>query len=175
MKGSFGVSRLVPIAVTVMLLAVGGSVLFAASNTIPGIRDNEVTDSVVGRQFLTQEVEIFLPDRPSDVVGTYEYFRVPGSLVLAFQAQQGVDDPSWMENPPESAIVLSWSSTGVAFQAPHPPPDFDATLRGDTYLIILVPGEGRKITAVVSAGALAGLRAGATDTVREPLTLPRTN
>lgn len=172
-KGRSATRWIVSIAVAALLFGIGGSVLAASS--IPGVHEDEVTDPATGRPFLIQELEPLLPDRPSAVTGAFEYLRVPGNRVVEFQAQLEVVEPAWISNPPQGAIVLSWSSPDVTFQVPRPRPGVDATLRGDTFVIIVVPGQGRKITAVVSAEALAGVRQAGQDTAREPLTLAATN
>jgi len=174
MNRTFAARQIVPIAVLVLLSGISGGVLLAASNVIAGLRDDAITDSASGRQFLIQEVDLFLPDRATDITGTFEYLEVPGSVVVDFQAQQGIVEEAWVKETPARAIVLGWTSPNVTFQAPHPRPGVDATLHGDTFLIILVPGEGRKIEAVVSSGALAMFGEAAVASLEEPLTLAST-
>lgn len=174
MKGKSSARWIVSIAAAAMLLIIGASVLFGGA-AVPGIRDDQVTDAAIGRQFLIQEIDLFLPDRPSAVAGAFEYLRVPGSLVVAFQAQLNVIEPAWVNDPPQTVIVLSWSSADVTFQVPRPRPGVDATVRGDTFVVIVVPGQGRKISAVVSSDVLDPLRRAGQDIERESLTLAATN
>jgi hypothetical protein len=161
------------IAVATSVLVIGANVLFAGA-AIPGIGDHQVADVTDGRQFLLQEIDLALPDRPSPVTGQFEYLRVPGRLVVEFQAQLNVVEPAWVNDPPQSAVVLSWSSQDVTFQVPRPRPGVEAKLAGDTFVIILVPGEGRKITAIVASDALAAMRRAGQDVAHESLTLAAT-
>lgn len=174
MHGKSVARWMVSVAVAAVLLGIGANALFARATT-PGIGDDQVTDVTSGRQFLIQEVDLALPSRPAPVTGAFEYFPVPGNLVTEFQAQLDVVEPAWVNDPPQSAIVLSWSSPDVTFQVPRPRPGVDAKLPGDTFVLIVVPGQGRKITAVVSSEALSAFRQAGQDIARESLTLAATH
>lgn len=165
------IARIVVFAVALILLGGAAGALALTSGGIAGIRDNEVSDVETARQFLAQEIDLFLPERDSDVAGAFQYMVVPGELVIEFQAAQQVKEVGWLENPPATAVVISWTSADVTFQVPRPRPGVDATLTGDTFLLIVVPGEGRKITAVLSSKDLAPLELGAVTKVNETLTL----
>lgn len=127
----------------------------AVSNTI---RDYDVQDLESGRRYLEQEIHLFLPDLSVKISGTFEYQRVPGAQVVKFLSEQGIVDEVWAVAP-ETATVVSWKSSEVTFQMPRPRPGVDAKLNGDTFFVILDPGDGRKLTGVVQAEALATLRA----------------
>jgi len=146
------------------------SLAYSGSAAPQDVRDSDVRDVDSGRRYLEQEIRRFLPDLDVEASGTFDYQRIPGEQVVKFLSEQGVVDQGWAI-PPESATVVSWTSDEVSFQVPRPRAGVDATLDGDTFFVILNPGDGQKLSGVVSAEALATLRETSIEKHSEVLTL----
>lgn len=168
-----------PVRGTLILIVIAGALgaVFLAWRTVfsavDGIRDSDVRDADTARTYLLQEIQAYLPDGGTETTGTFAFRSVPGHMVGQFLSEQGIVDESWASDPPDTALVISWTSSEARFQAPRPRAGFEATIRGDTFMVILSPDDGRKLTAVVDHSVIRQLVEAASDTVSEQVTVSR--
>lgn len=145
-----------------------------AGDNSHGVRPQDVVDAEAGQAYLIQTIDLYYRQEQAETTGLFEFFRAPIEDVRALQHSLGVYDTAWEESAATLATVLAWSAPDASFAVPRPREGVEAPVTGDTFLILLEPGTGLEVRAVVASTTLDQLRRAGVDRVQATLALPAT-